>query len=179
MTPGISYMKPGIWYRFKSLDDYDSFRKRASINDAIAPFLAGGFKVLSAKRNAGQFCAGMQAGVTGVHLVNEEASRNLETLFHGAGVGNIMIAPPEFVFFEEIPGMPAKIVDEKPTVENMICELMSNGVSFKLGDKLFRAPGEFIEAIHREYGKRDIQAQIDEMVKRHAKELAELTEKLK
>ncbi|WDS61617.1 hypothetical protein [Cronobacter phage vB_Cdu_VP8] len=179
MTPGISYMKPGTWYRFKTLDDYDSFRKRASINDAIAPFLAAGFKVLSAKRNAGQFCAGMQAGVTGVHLDNEQANHNLETLFHGANVGNIMIAPPEFVFFEEIPSMPAEIVDEKPTVENMIRGLMSSGVSFQLGDTKFFSAAVFIAAIQREYDKRDIQAQIDKMVKRHAKELAELTEKLK
>ncbi|UNA02439.1 hypothetical protein [Serratia phage SP1] len=172
-------MTPGIWYRFKNLEAYDCFRKRASINDAIAPFLSNGFKVQSAKRNAGQFCAGMEAGVTEIHLENKSSSKNLEVLFRSAGVGNIMIAPPEFVFFEEIPNMPAEIVDEKPTVENMIRELMSSGVSFQLGDTKFFSAAVFIAAIQREYDKRDIQAQIDEMVKRHAKELAELTEKLK
>ncbi|AHY25327.1 hypothetical protein PS2_080 [Serratia phage PS2] len=128
-------MKTGVWYRFKNQQAYNNFRERASFNDAVGPYLAGGFKVHSVTTPPGSvspYVASLGFGVTEVKLDNKRHDDALKLLMDNASGGNVIISSKEFEFFEEIPSTHLTVKND-PTLGEKIKTIMESGRAFYIG----------------------------------------------
>lgn len=180
-------MKTGVWYRFKNQQAYNKFRERASFNDAVGPYLAGGFKVHSMTTplpgSVSPTASSLGFGVTEVRLGERKRDETLKLLINNIRPTNVIISSNEYEFFEEIPSTHLTVKSDSDLGEK-IKTIIESGRALYIGTTAggslcYEDYSDFVAAVDKTLESIQFEDELKAMKIRHAKEIAELEEKLK